>query len=819
MHLKQTIEYAKDLVGVLSQPAAIVDDRGIVLARNLGFANVLQCDAHETAGRTVRDIFGDFTKSDLGTIEFCRDKEVCFQAKLETSTGEYRLSIKPLPGPYDIDVFLCEVVPDFEVSSLRLNFLLDHLNQGIWDLDLQSMAFRASPAWMRMRGIDTDNPLHKPFETSETWWLDNVHPDDVDFVRNTFVGMIKGEVDTAEAHYRYADQHEGWRWIFARARIMSRAPDGQPLRLIGLDSDVTSFKQDEVNAHEIANKLQLAINVAGMGLWEFDAGKGQVHWDKQQLQIYGLADDAKELPHNVWETVLHPEDREEAVALADHAFKTRTEFRSDYRIVRPDGEVRYVRSAGRHVAVDGCDGKMIGVNLDVTKDYKRAEELERARQRLEYDSRHDALTGLANRRRLDDYIRELLLRLGPQDEFAVLHIDLDHFKQVNDTLGHAAGDQVLVRVAETLKAVVGDMGIVCRNGGDEFVVLVETFTGEAALKALCTDIIKKVGEPMVMMGGIRTIGLSIGGAVERGNVADPSEVFINADVALYSAKSAGRSCFRMFAPGMRTVTQADLTTYNELSDAIDRGEFTCFYQPQFEPVSRKIVGAEALVRWECPERGVMPPGEFLDMVNASGLLARMDDCVLDSVLAAQTRWAQAGLDVPIVALNVSMARLLEPELLEKLEKQLRPHHAISFELLETAFLDERSGVLEDVLAALRALDIRIDLDDFGSGHSSVVALQSIRPDRVKMDQMLIRPLEDRPAQYHVLDALVRVARLEGCEVVVEGVETDLQLDAVMALQCEVAQGYLLGRPVAEDEFATQLRELSPQDGRANAKRA
>lgn len=400
--------------------------------------------------------------------------------------------------------------------------------------------------------------------------------------------------------------------------------------------------------------------------------------------------------------------------------------------------------------------------------------------------------------------RLLLDRLGPDDEFAVLHIDLDHFKKINDTLGHAAGDQVLIRVAETFRTLVGDAGLVCRNGGDEFVVLLETFDGERGLHELCEAMISQLAEPMIISGGVRGIGISIGCAVSSGGGIDASGVFINADVALYAAKSAGRSCHKIFGLGMRSVSRLDVTTYHDLAGAMDAGQMDCVFQPQYDATSLMVTGAEALVRWNCPSRGLVMPQDFISEAQEAGLGSRLDEFVMDCVLKEQTRWAQAGGVVPRTTLNVSIERLMQEGWIELVSAKLLPHHSIAFEVLETACLEERTEALDDLLLKVRQAGIEIVLDDFGSGHSSVVALQTVKPDFVKMDRLLIAPLEENPAQIHILDALVRVARLEGCGVVVEGIETQKQLDAVRGLDCDVVQGYLLGLPMSGEEFSAML---------------
>lgn len=796
--------FSQHLVEVLAQPAAVIDLDGFIRACNPDFASSFPGLQAAAEGDDLGVWIDPHLSRDLASLvkEARRAKAGVQQIAVQLPSGPFFFSVDWLDHPNGVPRYLCQLTPDLAVDSSRLRFLLEHLDQGVWNFDFKTRLFNVSDAWRRIRQYPADFCLQGA--QSPTWWNDKLHPGDAETVWAAFDGLFCGQSDTVDVQYRAKRFDDTWVWILCRAKVMTRDEEGKPLQIVGVDTDISHFKEKETAQLELANKLQLAIGVAGIGLWEFDSGTKQVIWDDRMLEIYGLDDKLHERPDNLWETYLHPEDRERSVAEADLAVAEGRDYLGEYRIVRQDGEIRHLRSTARFIKNVGSSGKLLGLNLDITEDKKRAQELEAARALLEHDSRHDALTGLANRRFLDERTQAVLDRLGPDDAFAALHIDLDHFKKVNDTLGHAAGDQVLVHVAETLRRLVGDDGLVCRNGGDEFVVLLENVVSEAEVSRLCQTIVDQASEPMILRGYVQQFGLSIGAAIGRGNAPDLAEVFLNADVALYAAKSSGRSCYKMFSAGLRTVSQLDMATHFNLARALDECEVICHYQPQFDSTSLEVVGAEALVRWDCPNNGLLLPNDFIPAAQATGLAPRLDEYVLDRVLADQTKWALSGLDVPTVALNISLDRLLQPGLMAQLKAKLQSHHSISFELLETAFLDDAGHEVMDVLNQVREAGIRLDLDDFGSGHSSIVALQAVQPDRVKIDRMLIAPLEDNPAQIHILEALVRVSTVQGCGVVMEGIETREQLDAVMQLDCEVLQGFYLGRPVGAADFAERL---------------
>ncbi|AGI67962.1 putative signaling protein with diguanylate cyclase activity [Octadecabacter antarcticus 307] len=796
--------FATAIVAVLAQPAAVVDGAGTILSCNSDFRSCLSITAGQVSGAALWTVLRANCGADAAAFFAAEPRQnMAFMTKVNAASGHFRLTLNSIAQTAQRGPYLCQLTPDIAIDSSRLRFLLEHLDQGVWNYNTMEKSFNVADAWRRMRGIPLSEDIDT-YDTDHEKWLTEIHPEDRDMVQALFSGQVSGDKDKVNSQYRHWHPDGHWMWFSCRSKVMTYDDAGRPVEIVGVDTDITAMKKNETELLKLSSKLQIAIEAAGIGVWEFDAETGLEDWDERMLGMYGITDAADHNSGDIWETHLHPDDAEATKQYAQETFREKSDFNRDFRIVRDDGEVRHVRSLARFVRTSKSNGRMLGVNIDVTDDYHRAQELERARELLEHDSRHDALTGLANRRLLDETMQALLDRIGDEDQFAVLHIDLDHFKQINDTLGHAAGDNVLVRVSENLRGLVGPRGLVCRIGGDEFFVLLEHFADEAEVHQLCQDIIDQMAQPMFGYDQAKTFGLSLGCALGLGDVVDASEVFINADIALYVAKSDGRSCFKVFAPGLRAVTQIDTHAHHNLRVALTSGQIICHFQPQFDAKTHALVGAEALVRWMCPDRGLIGPDDFLPLARKTGLLPRIDDFVFGFVLEAQTKWAAAGLDVPIIALNISLERLQEPGLMQQISDRLQPHHAISFELLETTFLDTCDDGLSDTLNQLRAAGVRLEMNDFGSGRSSIVALQTVRPDRVKLDRMLLAPLETNPAQIFILKALARVAALEGCGVVVEGIESQKQLNAVLQLDCEALQGIALARPMAEAEFAKML---------------
>lgn len=683
----------------------------------------------------------------------------------------------------------------------RLSYLIEHLDQGIWDADLTTKTLFVSKAWCDMRGAQRITT----FDFHDDSWLQNIHPVDRDQISAILSGAIDWTDGNISIQYRYRHANGDWIWLHCRAKVMETDETGRATRIIGTDTYIDDFKRSAAAQSELTEKLQLAIDASGIGVWEFNPATKTVHWDDRFLEIYGLCGQPNEQPHTIWRNSIHPEDREATLAYTEKARRDQSDLNYDYRILRPDNEVRHLRSLARFVKTADGQTKLIGVIIDVTADYERTTALEVARNQLEYESRHDALTGLANRRRLDETLQKLALPTSPEEIYAVLHLDLDHFKAINDRYGHAAGDAVLCHTAQILKDKMADLGLVCRTGGDEFVVLLKTAIPQDALGDICAELVQAISRPLSFEDITCSAGVSIGVAYAAEGT-DHAETFRRADKALYKAKNVGRGGVEFYNINYTPPDYHIANARHDIQKAISRGEVICHFQPQYDAETLAIVGAEALVRWDCPSRGLLGPDQFLPQAALSDVINDIDRHMLELVLAQQTAWHKAGLAYPAISLNIAKDRIMRPGLGDKILSNIGAHHALSFELLETAFIDTPDRQLERNLAQLRQMGILIELDDFGSGHSSVVALQTIKPDRIKIDRGLVAPIVTHPDQLLTLGSLSCIARLEGAKIVIEGLETGLHLAAIRNVDCDVLQGFGLHRPVPADEFAALLRQ-------------
>ncbi len=728
-------------------------------------------------------------------------------------------------------VYLSQVTPIGKQKSAekaaeealhRWTFALENAGQGTWDYDIVNDKWTFSKAWKLMRGFHEDDPP----EFVNHGWLDTIHPEDRDRVASLFARQSSGELDEVDYEYRLRRCDGEWIWIMVRGRCIDRDKNGSPRYIIGTDTDITELKRREQTYFELSERLELALSTSRIGVWETDLESLHPTWDARTCEIFGCSPQYFENPAEAWPSLIHPDDRERAVAIAEAAVATRTDYECEYRVVRPDGEIRQVRSRASFSLVDGGVWKMIGINWDITEDVARAEaldrakrlaeerngELEAARAAMEHASLHDALTGLANRRYLD----KLLESLSDADEtcrdLTILHVDLDRFKQINDTRGHAAGDTLLVHMAGMLSAIVGPRNTVARIGGDEFVVVLSPSPSAEQLRGMIEEIIHRSNVPIYWHGQECRTSASVGVAIADGKTC-PRQLLINADLALYRAKNLGRNQASFFDAQMQSEIISQKQCGDDILKGIAQGNFFPFYQPQFCARTLDIIGVEALARWRHPVEGLLSPDRFLGTASEINVMQEIDRAILETALRDLKRWDQAGAHIPKVSVNVSANRLAEKGLIETISRNDWARSRITIELLESIFLDESDPVYDKHIARLKQLGVDIAIDDFGTGHASIIGMLKLNPHRLKIDRQLIAPIADSSPQRGLIKSIIDIGKSQGIQVCAEGVETHAQVDILRDLGCDCLQGYYFGRPMSASDLLTFVRDEQWRPGR------
>ena len=471
-----------------------------------------------------------------------------------------------------------------------------------------------------------------------------------------------------------------------------------------------------------------------------------------------------------------------------------------------DNQSELIREIGRH---EETLHQLVAAKNEAENATELAEarnaELVEAKSRLEISALHDWLTGLPNRRYLDDILGQYCSHLGEsRGSIAVLHIDLDLFKQINDSMGHVAGDAMLIHVAKLLSERVDADDFVARVGGDEFIIVRSADTDEESLAAFAASLIEEICQPVPYGGKMCRFGACIGIVVESGHSVRADTLLINSDAALYRAKSRGRNRYEFFDEELRAYLEARTRLSEDILRGLANREFIPYYQPQFDARTRKIVGLEALVRWNHPHRGILAPGEFLQTAEELGAVDQIDKAILDWAVEDLRQWLAAGFSVPKVAVNVSAKRICDNDLIVNLIAMDLPKGLITFELVESIFLDDTDVNLENNIRQIKEMGIEIEIDDFGTGHASIVSLLKLNPKRLKIDRQFIEPMLRSKENAKLVESIIEIGKTLNIEVIAEGVETMEQAALLQKLGCDALQGFVFARPLPKTKVSEML---------------
>jgi len=683
-------------------------------------------------------------------------------------------------------------------SEFRWKFAIEGAGDGVWDWNIATNEVNFSRRYKEMLGYSNQD-LHG-FKQE---WVERLHPDDQADVAATLQNYLTGKTPLYSVEFRMRCKDGGYKYILARGMVVSRSLDGSPMRMIGTHTDITEHKQLE-------QKLQLAASVFTHA--------------REGIMITGT--DGTIIDVNEAFSLITGYSREEAIGRSPHFLHSGCHDSSFYAILWQQllekghwyGEIWNRRKTGEIYAqmesissirdATGNVSQYVSLFSDITT-------LKEHEKRLEHIAHFDALTNLPNRILLADRLRQAIVQAQRNgDKLAIAYLDLDGFKAINDTYGHEAGDQLLMSVSARMKQVLRESDTLARIGGDEFVAVLPELSDAESSMPMLNRLLLAAAEPAACGDLVFNVSASLGVTFypQDGEV-DADQLLRQADQAMYQAKLAGKNCVCRFDADQDSYLRTRHESLNRISQAVLAREFVLYYQPKVNLRTRALVGAEALIRWSHPDVGLLPPSEFLPVIEDHPLAVEIGEWVIDSVLTQIQIWHKAGLKIP-VSVNIGARQLQQKDFVERLQHLLETHPSIGadcleLEVLETSALEDINHV-SNVIYACKELGVAFALDDFGTGYSSLTYLKRLPVTTLKIDRSFVSDMLDDPDDLSILNGVINLAAAFGKQVIAEGVESEKHGELLLQLGCELAQGYGIARPMPAEKMSDWYNNWTAQ---------
>ena len=679
-------------------------------------------------------------------------------------------------------------IAERDASEALWKFALQGSGAGVWDWDPVRSQGRYSTLYKTLLGYPGDLP-----DADLPRWEEGLHPDD----RAGALAALQNHYDrlapTFVSEHRMRCRDGSYKWLHERGMVVQRDAEGMALRVVGTTTDITSRKQAE-------HKLRLAASVfthtmEGIVITDADGTIIEVNDAFCRITGFQRSDAVGQTPRILSSGRQGPE----FYAGMWGALHSVGQWSGEIWNRRKNGEV-YAEiltiSAVRNAA--GATTHYVALFTDITahKEHER---------QLEHIAHFDALTGLPNRVLLGDRLQQAMLRCSRQERsLAVAFLDLDGFKAINDVHGHDVGDEFLISVGSRMKSVLRDGDSLARIGGDEFVAVLADLDRPQACEPVLDRLLAAAAEPVVVGDATLRVSASIGVTIYPQDGVDADLLMRHADQAMYLAKQAGRNRWHLFDLAHDSAAKSQRESLEQIREAFSLGQFVLYYQPKVHMGNGTVIGVEALIRWQHPQRGVLPPAAFLQTIEDHPISLEVGDWVIATALAQMAAWHARGLDMP-VSVNIGARQLQQPGFSDQMAEHLRRHpqippHCLELEILETSALEDIAQVSE-VMQACRLLGVRFALDDFGTGYSSLTYLKRLPADMIKIDQSFVRDMLEDTEDRAIVEGVVGLARVFRREVIAEGVETRAHGALLRQLGCELAQGYGVARPMPADALA------------------
>ncbi|MCD2450970.1 EAL domain-containing protein [Methylicorpusculum oleiharenae] len=692
---------------------------------------------------------------------------------------------------------LLESERKFRELSRRQEEIIWATNIGTWEWNIRSGETIFNERWAEITGHTLDELTPYNIKT----WIALVHPEDIKLSRDKLEKCFSRETASYSCEVRMRHKQGHWIWILDQGRIVEWTADNMPLRMSGTHQDITGRKQVE-------NELKLAASVfthakEGILITDADATIIEVNNTFSLVTGYSRAEILGQNPRIL------------------NSGRQPPEFYSDMWQQLIDkghwcGEVWNRRKSGE-VYAELLTISAVKDTLGSTKSYVALftdiTQIKEQQHQLEHIAHFDTLTQLPNRLLLADRLRQAMINSERSGRsLALIYLDLDGFKAVNDHYGHPAGDELLIKVAQRMKSVLREGDTLGRIGGDEFVAILIDLEQNEDWEPVLNRLLIAAAQPVTINEDQLAVSASIGVTLYPLDNADADQLLRHADQAMYQAKQQGKNSYQLFDIAGNAVAATQRETLESIRRAIDYGEFVLYYQPKVNMKTGEIIGAEALIRWQHPERGLLPPAAFLPFIDKHPISLEIGEWVIDTALSQLAAWRAEGLEIS-VSVNISALQLQQTRFEKRLFELLTAHPEVEpcqleLEIIESSALEDIAYV-SGVMNACVSLGVQFALDDFGTGYSSLTYLKRLPASTLKIDQSFVRDMLEDQDDLAIVEGVMGLANAFGREVIAEGVETIAHGNLLLALGCELAQGYGIAKPMSAPELKPWIKTWRP----------
>jgi len=678
----------------------------------------------------------------------------------------------------------------------RMELALAGSKTSVLDWDFSNNSLYISPSWKEMLGYRDDE-----LENSTYTWEKHVHPDDKKSVLSLLRKNQSKHIKYFENTHRLKHKEGHWVWVLGRAQIIYDE-NGNKVRMIGTHSDITAEKELQL---KYSHQAQIIEQIHD-SLTTTDLKGNIVSWNLGSEKTFGYS--ASEAIGKHISMLYRQEDMETLKEYIPTLMETGV-YNADLYLVKKSKDlvpISFSLSLLRDES--GKPMGIVGINKDNTKRKNAEDALYEQKNILRHQAHHDALTGLPNRLLFSDRIEQGIKKAKRHHSgIALFFIDLDKFKNINDSLGHAVGDSVLNAVAKRIENIIRKEDTLARLSGDEFTVIIEDLAHPEDASRLANKILEVLAEPMYIDDHMLYVAGSIGISLYPKDAKDAQSLLKYADTAMYKAKEEGRNNFQFYSSDMTEFALEHMAMKTALRHAIDNEEFIIHYQPQINALTHKLVGVEALVRWNHPTLGLLPPDKFVPLAEETGMIVMIDQWVMKTAMKEVSKWYASDLDPGVLAVNLSMRQLECNDFFQKIEKRIKKYKFnsewLELEITEGQMMKKPEEVIMK-LTQIHNLGVGISIDDFGTGYSSLSLLKRLPINRLKIDRSFVQDIPNDEEDVAIIKAIIALAGSLNLDLIAEGVETTEQIDFLVENGCTNIQGHYYSQPMSAEKMKDML---------------